>query len=670
MCVLLNNGDGTFAPAVFYGGGSYPAHIKALDLDADGNVDLVMSNYVSEDVWIYKGDGMGNFTHTGTYSVGNYPAQIVYGDFNNDGIVDLATANTWSNTVSILFGNGDGTFTVSPQYPANQYPHQMQPVDLDGDGSTDLAIPNNGTDYFTVLQNNGDGTFKAPITFTSGGSDIRALAVGDFNGDGKPDIVTSNSDQGTISVFRNTTPFAGIHGLVSYWPGDDNALDVISGNNGTPHDGVTYVPAVVNDGFEIDGNAGGINVADADTLKLTKSITITAWVNTFGYPPGPSHDWGMIYFRGDDRSGYDPYWLAVGPDGNIRFVVENNANQGAEVIAPIPLNQWVFVKASIDDATGMMYLWLNGQLVSLNHTWIRAFHDLDPNSNPGIGIGNHGGWPNTFHNFPFYGIIDELKVYNTAVTPVPGDFNGDGLQDVLLQNVTTGELATWYMNGSKALGGSYITPVQSPSWRAVGIADFSGKRQSDILFQNMTTGRLVIWYMNGAQAVDGTYVVPGQSPTWKAVGIGDFSGNGHPDILFQNVSTGQMAVWFMSGNTATGAAYVTPSQNPAWTAVGVADFNGDSKADILFQNASTGQLAVWYMNGTKASDGVLIKPTQNPNWQAAAVGDYNGDGHPDILFQNKNSGQMAVWFMTGVTVKDATYLSATPPQGWKVAGSP
>ena len=72
--------------------------------------------------------------------------------------------------------------------------------------------------------------------------------------------------------------------------------------------------------------------------------------------------------------------------------------------------------ATLDDATGAMKLYMNGELVAQTVTTVRPFGDLDPASNPGVGIGNHGGYPTTPHNFPFDGLIDELSVYNRALT--------------------------------------------------------------------------------------------------------------------------------------------------------------------------------------------------------------------------------------------------------------
>src|SRR5262249_12080011 len=109
--------------------------------------------------------------------------------------------------------------------------------------------------------------------------------------------------------------------------------------------------------------------------------------------------------------------LSVEPNGTLNFQVTNANNSGASVSAPISTGQLIHVAATLDDATGMMQLYENGVIVAQQATTIRPFRDLDPASNPSIGIGNHGGYPNTPHNFPFYGLIDELSVYNRTLTP-------------------------------------------------------------------------------------------------------------------------------------------------------------------------------------------------------------------------------------------------------------
>ncbi len=209
MSVLLNNGDGTFGSATNYGGGNYPGGITSADLNGDGFIDLAMVNYNpfgTGYVGVYLNDGRGTFTGAGAFTTGgSYSSHLVVGDFNEDGIPDVATANTFSHNVSLLFGDGTGALSAPVIYRGNTYPHVGAAADFDGDTHLDVAWANNGTNYFTVHRNLGNGTFADPQSFPTGGTNVRALAVGDLDGDGRPDVVTANASSGTISVLINTT---------------------------------------------------------------------------------------------------------------------------------------------------------------------------------------------------------------------------------------------------------------------------------------------------------------------------------------------------------------------------------------------------------------------------------------------------------------------------------
>src|SRR5207244_13339904 len=114
---------------------------------------------------------------------------------------------------TLLRGNGGGQFTSAGTYPGNTYPHIMRAADLDGDGLTDLAAPNNGTNYFTVLRNVGGTSLAAPLQFTSGGVNVRTMAVGDYNEDGRPDVAVGNEGSGTLSLFLNSSPLPAPSGV-------------------------------------------------------------------------------------------------------------------------------------------------------------------------------------------------------------------------------------------------------------------------------------------------------------------------------------------------------------------------------------------------------------------------------------------------------------------------
>ena len=202
--------------------------------------------------------------------------------------------------------------------------------------------------------------------------------------------------------------------VVSHWTGNNTAADSVGSNHGTLISGAAYAVGQVGQAFSFDGIDDRIGVADSSSLALSGSLSIEAWVKATVYPAVGTGS-GIILFRGDDRGGLDPYQLTLAQDGNIRFLVNSLAG-GASVSAPMPIGEFVHIAGTLDDATGEMRLYMNGVLVSQIVTSIRPFGELDPASNPGVGIGSHGGYPATPHRFLFTGLIDELKLYDNALT--------------------------------------------------------------------------------------------------------------------------------------------------------------------------------------------------------------------------------------------------------------
>ena len=140
-----------------------------------------------------------------SYTVGTAPRAVASGDFNDDGKTDLAVANRGDATagndgnVSILLGNGDGTFRAANNIAAGKNPVSVAVGDFNGDGRLDLVVANNGNNTVSVLLGNGDGTFQGPVGYTTG-SGPRFVAVGDFDGDNRLDLVVANSGSGSASV--------------------------------------------------------------------------------------------------------------------------------------------------------------------------------------------------------------------------------------------------------------------------------------------------------------------------------------------------------------------------------------------------------------------------------------------------------------------------------------
>lgn len=211
VTVLLNSGGGIFAPAPGspFNAGHNPSAVVVADFNNDGKLDIAVTNVQDSSVTILLGNGSGGFTAAGggAIAVGLTPNAIAAGDFNNDGKMDLAVPDQAHANVVILLGNGDGTFAPAAGSPVacGNGPRAVAVGDFNGDGNLDLAVTNYLDATVTVLLGSGGGAFSQPSgsPFTTGrGPD--AVVIGDFNGDLKPDMAIASLTDSNVTVYLGT----------------------------------------------------------------------------------------------------------------------------------------------------------------------------------------------------------------------------------------------------------------------------------------------------------------------------------------------------------------------------------------------------------------------------------------------------------------------------------
>ncbi|MEI6651370.1 MAG: FG-GAP-like repeat-containing protein [Chlorobiaceae bacterium] len=743
VSVLLNKGDGTFAAkADFAIDGLFNAAVITADLNGDGKADLIVTgissyNYTSN-ISVLLNNGDGSFAPKTDYAIDGSINTVT--DLNGDGIADIILMNGYDystniSKVSVLLNNGDGTFAAKVDSAIDGSLNTV--TDLNGDGKADLIVTgmnySNNTSKVSVLLNNGDGTFTPQKEYTIA-TYIQSVTVNDLNSDGDADIIVLGMDYSNntnkvsvlLNISHNTafteqTPVAAFGDIIITDPdGDgewqDGSLSVQITANADPADSLSITTTNPGgNGIWLDLNvdrlmAGSIQIGTATAASVSNGTGWTFSLNEHATnelvqsvgraimfnnsSDTPSTDERSITLIVSDSYGASTiqvqqlnvtpvndvptFTLFTSPvaitaeDTAVEITVADLLAKGNSADVDGTVDGFVVqhlssgtLKIGSDAASATPYNENNHTIDATQHAW------WSPETNGNgtldaftiVARDNDGGTSVTavqatvvvtpVNDAPLITVPQLFAAtvdYAVAGDPnwvITADINGDGHADIISSSgdnyYSTNGIVSVLRNNGDGTFAPKTDYVTEGAFASLTSADINGDGKADLI------GIRVLGYYYDSRFVsvllnngDGTFAPKAEfalDGTFNSVTTADINGDNNADIIIMSMdsssNTGKVSVLLSKGDGtfAPKTDYATDGflgYDPVITA----DLNGDSKADIIFMSRDTsgitGKVSVLLSKG----DGTFAPATDyaiDGSLTTATTADINGDSKADII---------------------------------------
>ena len=703
----------SFGAAVSFTTGTYPYFLAMGDLDGDGKRDILCSSYgngAGTTVSLFRNISSPGVISTAslstpaTITAGTGTIGVAIGDLNGDGKPDIATGNYGASTISV-FRNiavsgtlNASSFDLKTDYTAGSGSRTIAISDLDGDGKPDLVVGDQGGNAVSVFRNTyTSGAFNSTsfsthmdlaLTPTNATTAV-GLAVGDLDGDGLPDIVTTNYGNALVSVIRNNIPFkpATITAVTPNAAAPGTTVTITGTRfSTTPANNIVYFGAV----------RATVSAATATSLTVTvpagaifAPVTVTSAVT--GLVAYEDSCFTPVYnnsgFRNDTFSFKNyvaytstaapetPYSGAIGDvngDGKPDLIVNNSA---VGIASPLPSIS-VFLNNS---ATGTISAGSFALAPVATYTLTSSGR---PNNVKLADIDGDGKLDivATLNNVTTTSVVVLRNTTTVAANPsfvaanitvgavslvaAIVDLDGDGKPDIAasLPAGAIGILRNTSTAGSVSFA-ALTSVTTSGGTTGICFADLDGDGLPDLAAANAGLSGSTINYSGTTATIARNTSVPGAisfaTPASLTTGTGpvdiiaaDMDGDSKPDLLVTNLTSGTFSVFHNSATpgTLTTASFGTAvnfATGTAPTGIAVADLNGDGRPDVVVSNNLSNTLSLYRNLGTAgpvtaSSFGAPLTVTTGAAPATVTIGDLDNDGYPDIVTGNSGSNSVAV----------------------------
>lgn len=621
--------------------GNDPRGVATGDFDRDGWSDIAVTNNDDDTVSILHNRGDGSYETGRSYPVGPQPLTVLAADVNRDGRLDLLVEDDQSNEASLLFGNADGSFQDEVRLAAERIDLSPKLADLDGSGTLDLLTfrVTAATYELSVQRGNGDGTFQAPErTAISGTGTVKDFAVGDFDGNGSPDVAYG----------RNQSWF-------------------VYANDGSGHFSLSSGAQAATTGQVGDLEAGDLD-GDGDldlvlALEGMKRIELLVNAGDGSFAPGPQRLDFSVSGVGMDGT---PQTLALADlDGNHRpelFVGLFRAGGGTSTSETRLL--WL-VNQSLPDDPRFPY---SRQTRLVDGVRGIAFADVDRDGVPNAIVGG-GQMDPPFGPYDAVAVlayaldsgVPELEVrqgnvYGDVLNVDVGDLRGTPDPEIIFTSRFDGDDFAYVVENlgagtfSDVPENAYVTVQQTDA----AIADFNPDEPVHPDCRDVATGG---GGELGARPGDclGQFqvvypVVTGFFTDVTEVEAADLDLDGHADIAFGDRHGG--FGYLLSDGDGNFPFSPLPIYAGDVSDLELADLDLDGDLDFLGTDDLNRFLVVkpngFAPNGGSPQDIEVMPPGADPT--ALAVGDFDGDAFPDVavagahavyLYRNQQDGTLA-----------------------------